>query len=317
MSMDVQKIFTHATGSTQSHVIGFTVEDAYPLLFFSLLLRKQHALDTVHVDVADQQEEAIKAQLETSFLGMTRTYRLGGLHGLPKPAAQQWLHYLSTYQGPNHIIFAVSNEIAEPYKKDPQHLVSFVDIPAQIQKPFFIGLFTHLVRQPSAMEKRYIDQLYMRTEKIPLDTACVLIQYLQVLGSSAQEFFTHWIDKLVVPDKSLFLLSQYFFANRSTHFLNMWSGIKDEYPEQFWISFWSEQVWRALFYCQSMQQRDIANAKKIGYRLPFSFLQKDYRNCSVQLLQEAHEALYDLDGKLKNGGSVIGLDLFFLRYFAA
>lgn len=317
MSMDVQKIFMHATGSVQSPVIAFTVEDAYPLLFFSLMLRKQHASDTVYIDVADQPEDAIKAQLETSFLGMTRTYRLGGLHNVLKPAAQQWLHYLSTYQGPNRILFAVSHETAEPYKKDARHAITFVDIPAQIQKLFFIGLFTHLARQPSMVEKRYIDQLYVRTEKIPLDTACVLIQYLQVLGSSAQEFFTHWIDKLVVPDKSLFLLSQYFFAKQSNQFLNMWTGIKDEYPEQFWISFWSEQVWRALFYCLSMQQRDIANAKKIGYRLPFSFLQKDYRNCSVQLLKEAHEALYELDGKLKNGAGTMGLDLFFLRYFAA
>lgn len=317
MSMDVQKIFMHATGGVQSPVIAFAVEDAYPLLFFSLLMRKQHAADTVHIDVSDQSEEIIKAQLETSFLGMTRTYRLGGLHGLSKSAAQQWLHYLSSYQGPNHILFAVSNETAEPYKKDARHAITFVDIPAQIQKPFFIGLFTHLARQPSVMERRYIDQLYVRTEKISLDTACVLIQYLQVLGSSAQEFFTHWIDKLVVPDKSLFLLSQYFFAKQSMHFLNMWTGLKDEYPDQFWISFWSEQVWRALFYCQCMQQRDIANAKKIGYRLPFSFLQKDYRNCNVQQLKEAHEALYDLDWKLKNGAGTMGLDLFFLRYFAA
>lgn len=316
MSMNVQEIFMHATGAAQSPVIAFTVEDAYPLLFFSLLLRKQHASDTVHVDVSESSEELIKAQLETSFLGMTRTYRLGGLHTLSKPAAQQWLHYLSIYQGPNRILFAVTNETAEPYKKDARHGITFIDIPAQIQKPFFIGLFSHLVHQPSVMEKRYIDQLYVRTEKIPLDTACVLIQYLQVLGSNAQEFFTHWIDRLVVPDASLFLLSQYFFAKQSVHFLNMWTGIKDEYPEQFWISFWSEQVWRALFYCQAMQQRDFAGAKKIGYRLPFSFLQKDYRNCSTQALQHAHQALYQLDGMLKNGGSTIGLDLFFLSYFA-
>ena len=316
MSMDVQKIFMHAIGE-QTTVVGFAVEDAYPLLFFSLLMRKQPAADTVHIDVAEQQEDLIKAQLETSFLGMARTYRLSGLHGLAKPAAQQWLRYFSTYQGPNRIIFAITQDAAEPYKKDAQQNLSFVDIPAQIQKPFFIGLFTQLVRQPSVLDKRYIDQLYVRAEKIPLDTACLLIQYLQVLGSTAQEFFTHWIDKLVVPDKSLFLLSQYFFAKQSTHFLNMWTGVKNEYPEQFWISFWSEQVWRALFYCKSMKERDVVNAKKIGYRLPFSFLQKDYRNCSIALLQEAHEALYELDGKLKNGGSVIGLDLFFLHYFSA
>lgn len=314
---DVQKIFGRPTDDLHPRVTGFTVEETYPLLFFSLLMRKKQATDMVHIDLAEQQEDAVKAQLETSFLGMNRTYRLGGLHALSKPIMQQWLQYLSGYQGPNTVVFAVTREAAEPFKKESCNAISFVDIPAQIQKSFFTGLFTHFARQPSPLEKRYIDQLYMRTEKIQLDTACLLIQYLQVLGSSAQEFFAGWIDKLVVPDKSLFLLSQYFFAKQSTHFLNMWTGIKDEYPEQFWISFWSEQVWRGLFYCQSMQQRDIANAKKIGYRLPFSFLQKDYRNCSIPLLKEAHEALYELDGKLKNGAGAMGLDLFFLRYFAA
>jgi hypothetical protein len=314
--MDLQKIFNYVQSNTQTKVIGFALENAYPLLFFSLLLRRQDGSQIVNIDMTEYQEDEIKAQLETTFLGIVRTYRLTGLHELTKAAVHKWLNYFNAYQGPNYIFFVVSQETVEPYRKDVSNGLSFMNIPAYIQKSLFIDLFTYLERQPSVVERRYIDQLYMRTEKIPLDTACLLVHYLKVLGSTAQEFFTHWLDKLVIPDKSLFTLSQYFFAKQSTHFLHMWSSIKDEYPEQFWISFWSEQVWRALFYCQCMQQRNIAEAKKIGYRLPFSFLQKDYRNCNIEALQNAHQALYELDGMLKNGGSAIGLDLFFLSYFA-
>lgn len=314
MHMDVKNIFNQVS-ALQVGCVGYIVQEPYPLLFFSLLLQKQTHFAAC-LDVTQQSEVAIKATLETSFLGMISTYRLAGLQDLSKQVAQQWLRYLSMYQGPNRIVFVVSHEIAEPYIKNGAQGISCVDIPAQIQKATFIDLFEQVVRTPTPIERRYIEQLYMRSDKIPLDTACMLMRYLQVLGSHAQEFFATWIDKLVLPDKSLFLLSQLFFARQATQFLQMWAGMRDQYPEQFWISFWSEQVWRALFYCKSMQQRDVANAKKIGYRLPFSFLQKDYRTCSIESLQIAHETLYELDVKLKNGGSVVGLDLFFLSYFA-
>lgn len=313
MNVDIEKIVTLADTSQS---IGFTIEQTYPLLFFSLFFKKSRSDQIIYLDVAEQQEESIKARLESTFLGSVSTYRLGGLHELSKPALQQWLQYITAYQGPNKIIFVVPQDIAEPYKKQASSIL-FVDIPLHLNKASFTSLFSRFVHNPSLTEKRYIEQLYARTDKIPLETACLLLYYVPVIGSDAQEFFAKWVDKLLVPEASLFLLSGHLLAGQTTQFLKMWSSMKDQYPEQFWLSYWSEQIWRALFYCRAMQERDIAGAKKIGYRLPFSFLQKDYRTCDIKLLQAAHSQLYDLDVRLKNGAGLLGLDLFFLRYLGA
>ncbi len=314
--MDLQKAFKACQSST-APVTAFVVDQSYPLLFFSHLLRNQHndADQMVCLDVAQRKEQEIKAQLETSFLGMKRTYWLGALHQLNKKKAQDLLVYLHGYHGPNRILVAVSDELIKPYQKKTG-VIEMVAVPTYITRGVFVQLFTYFVREPNQMDKRYIEQLYMRTDKINLDIACVLMHYLQVMGSKAQDFFAHWLDQLVVPETSLFKLSQYFFAQQKTTFLKKWHDIKDEYPDQFWISFWSEQLWRGLFYCQAMQKRDIAHAKKIGYRLPFSFLQKDYRLYKIDQLQQAHQWLYDLDVSLKNGGDPIGLDIFLSRFFA-
>jgi hypothetical protein len=314
--MDLQKLIQQQN-IVQDGIIGFTVEDTYPLLFFSYLLKYQQKTSDpiMYLDVNSCLEQDIKAQLETSFLGMKRIYWLGAIHQLPKKKAQSWLIYLQKYNGPNSIMFAISDELISPYKKSEQSIKT-VAVPAQVNKAMFAQLFTCFVRELRPMDKRYIDKIFIGSDKIDIDVACVLMHYVQVMGSKSQEFFDSWLDQLVIPDKSLFKLSQYFFAQQFSIFFKMWSKIKDEYPEQFWISFWSEQIWRALFYCQMMQKRDIVAAKKIGYRLPFSFLQKDYRQHTVEHLQQAHQWLYDLDVSLKNGGSSIGLDSFFSRFFS-
>lgn len=312
--MDLTKALKKSISAHNKAVTAFIVEEEYPLLFFSSFLRKHDTAQIFYLDVAKRTVQEVKAQLETSFLGLQRTYWLGALHQLPKKKAQDWLVYLHGYQGPNCIVFAISDDLMTPYKKKMGSIEGVV-IPVRITHPMFVQLFTLLVREPRPMDKRYIEQLYMRADKIDLDVACVLMHYIQVLGSKAQEFFAEWLDLLVVPETSLFKLSQYFFAQQKTTFFKVWHTIKDEYPEQFLISFWSEQLWRAFFYCQAMSRRNIADAKKIGYRLPFSFLQKDYRLYKIDQLRQAHQCLYDLDYSLKNGGDPIGLDLFFSRFF--
>src|SRR5579871_3027804 len=83
----------------------------YPLLFFSQLfsfLKKSNLMiEGVTVEEADL--SVLKAQLATiSFSGPT-VYWFKDMHMLPVKKQQEWIGYLSSYQGPHTILF-FSNE---------------------------------------------------------------------------------------------------------------------------------------------------------------------------------------------------------------
>jgi hypothetical protein len=117
-----------------------------------------------------------------------------------------------------------------------------------------------------------------------------------------------------VPELSLFTLSQYFFARDGMRFFKQWSILKDQYAAPFWISFWSEQLWRASSFIELSEQHNFAEAKRISFKLPFSFIQRDWKNVTVQELKRAHDVLYHCDCAIKNGGDPNVLELFYTDY---
>lgn len=70
-------------------------------------------------------------------------------------------------------------------------------------------------------------------------------------------------------------------------------------------------MWRAACYTQAMSSNDTQEARKIGYRLPFLYLKRDWKEYSLSELQRAHHALYRIDFALKNGESDLQIDTFF------
>lgn len=291
-------------------IVHFKVKQEYPLLFFSLLF-KSISKQIIHIDLMVQSDDLF-AQLETSFLGMQKIYFLGFLDELPKNVLQKWTHYLQTYQGPNQLLYISCHDI------------SFVNVPHiriemtedTINKKRFVDLFTYFVKKPQQVDLDYIDKIYTKLGAISLDASCMILHYMQVAGSKKYEFVQSWLDSIITPEYSLFNISQYFFAKELTSFLSYWRHIKMSYTEQFWIAFWSEQVWRAAYYCKYMQEGKFKEAKIVGYRLPFSFLQKEYKKYSFLELSNAHNRLYMLDYDIKNGLSDSALDLFFYSFFA-
>lgn len=292
-------------------VICFISRQEYPFLFFSLFLRRL-AQDYKAITYCNLQQpsESLYAQLEVSFLGLPRIYWLGSLNLLSKEQFESWRRYINTYAGPNYILYVSKDE-----ELGSNHKV--IDLKeGHITKRDFISLFSFFVRSARAADAACIDQLYAKIGSIQLDTACLLLEYLQVTGSRDQEFFDNWLKQIVVPEQSLFSVSQYFFAKDRKAFFNHWSFIKQHYVEQFWIAFFSDNVWRAAFYCKYMKEAKWNDAKTIGHRLPFSFLQKDHKNFSFQELCKAHNWLYETDYAIKNGASIDRIELFLYHFFA-
>ena len=57
------------------------------------------------------------------------------------------------------------------------------------------------------------------------------------------------------------------------------------------------------------------DAKQISFRLPFTFVQKDWRSYSIRELKNAHQFIYTLDYDFKHG-STMAFDLFFSKFFS-
>lgn len=293
--------------------IGFT-SPSYPVLFFSDVFKHIHEAiaseytGITHLDIHTRTVGECMAALETSFLGMRSVYWLNNISELPAAAKQQWLSYLATYQGPHCILFFVDDTDTQTD--------DYVVLPATVDKQLFTQLVTFFVGQSTAQRTHNaIQALYTRHTSLPLDTACSMIRYIVLMGNQYQLFFDSWLDTFIVPETSLFTLSQHFFARSAHKFFATWKGIASEYGEQFWIAFWSEQLWRAYHVVDCLQQSRFVEAKSLSYRLPFSLMQQDWKKLTLSELQQAHTFLYGIDNSLKNGGNAGALDLFYSKFF--
>jgi hypothetical protein len=159
--------------------------------------------------------------------------------------------------------------------------------------------------------------LFKLVRTVSLDTSILLIEYARLLGRNSQIFFQQWLPHIVVPDVSLFSLSQALFDKNARQFFTQWQRVSALYSPPFWVSFWSEQLWRACCYIYLQKNGKKDEAKKMCYRLPFSFIETTWRHYTIDELRYAHQLLYDIDYHLKQGGSEHGLELLYARFFTA
>jgi len=297
----------------KNKVLLFKGSGQYPLIFFSFFVQRIKSLLDIEVqslDLAIEREAIIKSKLETSFLGLKTFYWLHDIGSLKAKPRAQWIKYLKRYEGPNIVAFFAGSAVRSSIKEG----VTIIEVNDSVDKRNFLSMVKFLDRPLSKSFEKIIDTLFRTNLNLPLDQACMLMHYAFLIGGGYKEFETSWLDKIVVPQKSFFTLSQYFFDKNSKHFFQLWSKISSDYPEQFWIAFWSEQLWRACNVVKLLKNKDFAQAKSVSFRLPFSFMQRSWRELSQLELQNAHDFIYSIDYSLKNGGKSFSLDLFYSKF---
>lgn len=297
-----------------AQLVGFCGQRHYPLLFFSLLfswLKKQKYYQIVSVDVDEQKEPLIQARLATSFLGTPILYWFGNLAKLNYKRQERWISYLQEYRGPHTIAFFITEDISFSFA---QGAVT-VHIPDAVSHKEMIVLQQLLPTISSTLNKQFLQQLGKKQQNISLDLSCLLIHYALLIGKNSDIFFATWLDHIMPLQTSLFLLSQYFFAKNTRLFFTEWLRIHNDYNPQFWIAFWSEQLWRATLWVDLTSNKSYTEAKKIQFKLPFSFIKRDWKKYHADELQQAHQFLTAADYHLKNNGSPHSLDLFYSKFF--
>lgn len=294
------------------NVISFTLSDSsMPVVFIahliSYLKTKQLPIEMFSVNEAELSH--IFSRLETSFLGMKISYWLRGIDDLDKKSRQQLLAYLSQYQGPHQILFICNKEEAATYFVKR----TCVDLPSTITADIAQSLLVTFKKNNPTIAK-HISALVTKYDALSLDQICMLIGYMQVVGKA--EDYAKIVDRVVESEHSLFTLSQYFFAKNSTDFYKLWNSVGPVYPITFWCVYWSEQLWRAYYVRYFLTKNQPVQAKSVSARLPFSFLQKDWKKVSLDELKNAHQWIYELDRSHKNSIETdAGIDLFYNKFF--
>jgi len=272
-------------------------------------LQSSLELEVKKIDL-DHDLSDIYPQLQTTFLGQTFLYWFPDLVTISsKKKRADLLAYIATYQGPHQLVGCVTDEqeiklsngltieLQDSYTSD--QVVKLTMLYGQ-QKPEIIAYF--------------IGKLYRYRKQYSVEQLSLLLDYAGVLGKNSEQFFSQWLDLLVVSDVSLYWVSQLFFEKKAAEFFEIWATVRPLYSDQFWTSFFSEQLFKA-YWTVCWQARIAPEHKAITFGLPFSFLKHDWKLHQKAALQQAHQKIYEVDLLLKSGGSASRLDLFLAQFF--
>ncbi len=278
----------------------------YPALFFAQLhraIRAQHTMVTI--DAALYSFADIQTQCLMSFLGQQQVIWLGNITELDAKKQLQIIEFCASYKGPHALWFFYAGDSKIAGKELP------LPVAISIEEYQALCAVWHpqLARTVTNFKDLFIDG------SIDLEWALMIMHYHLVVGKQVDLFIDQWAHKLHHGQQSLFTLTTYFFAKQATPFFRLWKTIEPEYPAVFWSTFWSEQLFRAACVIEAMKANNHQLAKKMAYRLPFSFMQKDYKRIMLSELQQAHQFVYDYDMHVKNNGSVEFLDIMFSSFF--
>lgn len=286
----------------------FKLQEPSPLFVGELtrFLKSNKLLSVYVLDFEVASSDHIQAQLEMSFLGSQHLYILKNIQALDLQAKKKWLGFIKKYTGPHVILLFDSGLDLQP---SDQCLVITID--AHVTLHDYQQLVSVLYSDQVVPE--ILAKLFGNQGTIALDRACILMAYQTMIGAAGDNFLQQIITNVTSVEKSFFTLSSLFFARQRKDFFNYLINFKD-YPDEFWTVFWSDQLWQASLFVTKAQEFAVQEAKQLGLKLPFSFVNKDWRLYTPLFLAQAHQFLYSLDYRLKNGGGDYGLELWYHKF---
>lgn len=313
--MNVQKFL--ASAQSKKLVLDYAVTcfygKQYPLFFcyyYISFLQKQ-GIPVERCAFTGSDENGIKAQLSMESLCGVLVYWLNDFHTLPVKKQQEWLLYFKSYTGPHKLLLFCNDDAIGDLSQAEQCQTIMLDA---IAAHDFTSM-RFLVNGQGKEKTEFSNAVASYADRLSLDNTFLLIHYEMVVGKSVDDFFSSWFDTLIEPTSSLFLMAQHFFGKKPKAFFAQWSLVAEQYNEQFWVMFWFDQLWRASLYCFLMRQKQQAQAKKAQYKLPFSFINRDWSLYAVSELNAALQFLYDIDFRLKNGGNAVAFEHFYCMFF--
>lgn len=254
------------------------------------------------------------ATLSQSFLGEYSFYWLGDItpEGVAK-SKQALYSYIMSYKGPHKISFFISQECVLP----KNFAGIYIDIPTVIDTICFQQLALFGGENFTDQKNEIIQQIFSQNQTITLDNACLLFSYLQLMSIRSVSESVRYLTLIFGQNPTLSQLSEHFFARNQEGFYKLWALLEHEYPPVFWVAFWTEHIWRAYHVVKYLGCNDFVQAKRASTRLPYSFINRDWKKYSPEKLAQYYQCLYNIDSAYKRGSLFCLLDLFYLNHFLA
>lgn len=322
--MSLESFLQQASKKTfwdNKRVVCFKGKD-YPFLFYSNLfnyLDDKNILPANNKNLIISQVDKAKllGSLQQSFLGEKTFYWLGVYKATDAAKSKSDLFkFIVNYSGPNFIAFHLNDEKITSKVSSQVKRMDFIEIEENVNKSLFEKLIKFFGLDLGSRKLGLVRKIFQQAKYLSLDQSCMLMQYLDLVNPKMIDDFYDYLSSILVDvQPSLNLLSQYFFSRQKEAFFNVWSFVCNDYSEMFWISFWSEQIWKAYNVVKFLKQKNFASARSMSFRLPFMFINQGWKNFSLNELANRYQFLYNVDFAFKTGSTFCSLDLFFVKHF--
>jgi hypothetical protein len=317
--MDFDTFLTSAITAPfwRQHTTYCFVGAQYPLLWFSKLFDMVAQKNLIpypyqRIFVDSIEKKSLDATLSQSILGNYSFFWLGNVSGeRENKNTQELVQTLCTYKGPHSIALFTT--------KSPKDISSsgvVIMLPSELQAQQVIRICDIFFTAPDAPQKSLVKKLLNDRVVLDLETCSMLINYVELADTQQTASYGNFLSSIIGSNPSLNQLSEQFFAKNAKAFFTLWHKVRDTYPEVFWIIFWAEQMWKSYHVIGYLEDKNFVQAKRIGFRLPYSFMNRDWQKSTTKELAGAYQFLYHMDYALKTGSTFNALDLFYMNYFS-
>lgn len=279
--------------------VSYFLGTEFPLLFFSYFKKRLKEVISVRaIDLEEVKLNDLKAELSLTFLGNKSLYWFGNIDDCSSKTKDDFFSLIKNYSGPNIIVFFTTEDLVR---------IEIQKFSCEIEK-------NNIQKLSEFLQIKYVDRVLKNAENLKLDQIILLSLYSNVIGSRSKEFVDIWQDKIIKTESSLFTLSSLFFTKDKKRFFEYWLKIKESYQDTFWTVFWLDQSFRAYWFLKYKNDKDFKNMKKISFKLPFSFINSDFKKNSLEGLSLLQSAVFQADCFLKQGLGQDNLEYSLVKY---
>lgn len=258
------------------------------------------------------------AVFEQLFLGDKKNYWLGNIfESMNAKGRKSFKEYVEHYSGPHTLILFYNSKSDEPLikkclERSDVAVISYEQLYAFEQIEF---LRTACFSDMSPQKLSALNKLAGSTKRLSIDVWLQMIRYLSVTSMKALSSGQLSFHELIPDEYSLFDLATFFFKRDMVAFYELWEKVRPLYPDIFWISYWSDLTWRAYHATYFMKAGNYTSARKYAYRLPFSFLQYQWKSVDEHELKVLLQHLYNADYAFKRGAFEIPFEVMWAPFF--
>lgn len=262
------------------------------------------------MQISNQDAKTLLPLLQQTILGQASFFWLGDVdENFTQKQSALIIESLSKYSGENRIaLFA--REVGQKNLMVEIQLPSeiILDEGIEVVKFFFPKILNNKQKLLA------IEQLFNQSKKLPLNLFITIMDNFELVHSKNLDLLLEYLGPSLPFNGELSLLSQAFFK-RDRLFFKHWQELSKIYPPVFWLVFWGDQWWRAFHLITFALHKNIILAKKMGFKLPYSFVTKEWQTYSPEYFQNLLAKLYVVDYNIKQGSTFCFFDVIHAQHF--